>query len=650
MSEDNKFYEFDPTSIVESKSNENEINLIDKLVSQSMSSDDILKDISKDEMQKDKSIKTRNENLQSLIPQNNANVIEVIQDKCSIYNLHNNPYNDSLSQLKSYIADAGLSYSQKQNINYMIAKGMVINDAYSHKKFTDLMIMQTIMKMKNMNKDNLISPNGIVLANNGTDMYVRKTTNAEELISMLFQKYFIIKKKNLATKNGVEYWILMENIARFIPLTEEELKNLWLECVFENTPMDTEIPQNNINQWFKKLKLKIPFLENSGLRTISEHEVVLLDGIYNTLTDEFSETTVKDARIFNTYSIPYNFISEMDSPEAYEAVLDDITGEDETKKTLIYQSNGLILSASPHIKKIQSNQGCSNGGKTFLSTTLASLMYEDDVKFVDKISDITQDSLNKELKNKRLIIIDEVANKKMSPIQVSMLKTIANGNNTIKILMNTNNRIYTNNDGSIEKALANRILTIPYEKQMDFVDERIIAFKEVHLGREKSAIIRKSLESYHEVVVNKKFAKEYPINYFIEEDISADPDDQLEELDNQRVQSAVQKAKEAMKNVSNNLVSELFKKSLEITEEVQPLMTTEAIMSFVNEATNSKFDNPNSFGKNYVRMYYKEQLKSDRNSDGKTCYNLRFRDDSDEKINETQDTENQETHIDNAQN
>ena len=148
MSEDNKFYEFDPTSIVESKSNEKEINLIDKLVSQSMSSDDILKDISKDEMQKDKSIKTRNENSRSLIPQNNATVVEVINEPTHYSN--NNPYNDSLSQLKSYIADAGLSYSQKQNINYMIAKGMVINDAYSHKKFTDLMIMQTIMKMKNM--------------------------------------------------------------------------------------------------------------------------------------------------------------------------------------------------------------------------------------------------------------------------------------------------------------------------------------------------------------------------------------------------------------------------------------------------------------------------------------------------------------------
>ena len=640
MSEDNKFYEFDPTSIVESKSNEKEINLIDKLVSQSMSSDDILKDISKDEMQKDKSIKTRNENSRSLIPQNNATVVEVINEPTHYSN--NNPYNDSLSQLKSYIADAGLSYSQKQNINYMIAKGMVINDAYSHKKFTDLMIMQTIMKMKNMTQDNVINPNGIVLANSGIDMYMKKGANAEELISILRQKYLIIKKKNLAAKNGLEYWILIEDIARFIPLTEEELKKLWLECVFENTPMDTEIPQSKIDQWFKKLKLNIPSLENADLKTISDYEVVLLDGIYNTRTNEFFETTVKDAKIFNTYSIPYNFKSEIDSPEAYEAVLDDITSKDETKKTLIYQSNGVILSGSPNIKKIHAYQGASNGGKTYLSTTLASLMYEDDVKFVDKISDITQDALNKELKNKRLIIIDEVANKKMSPIQVSMLKTIANGNNMMKILMNTNNKIYTNNDGTIEKALANRILTIPYEKAMDFTDERVIAFKEVYLKSEQSAIIRKSLESYHEVVVNKKFAKEYPINYFIEENISADPDDQLEELDNQRVQSAVQKAKEAIKNVSNNLVSELFKKSLEITEEVQPLMTTEAIMSFVNEATNSKFDNPNSFGKNYVRMYYKEQLKSDRNSDGKTCYNLRFRDDSDEKINEDQNSESQE--------
>ena len=208
-----------------------------------------------------------------------------------------------------------------------------------------------------------------------------------------------------------------------------------------------------IERMYRQLTYNVPYLkaliESQKLRKCNEYELVFLNGILDLKSGEFTVSDTTD--VFNTYSLPYNWREDVGEPEVFDALLDDCFGKNEQKKQLQYEYIGAILSGIPIIKKIFVNQGVSNGGKSRLHRIIASLVSEIDVRQLDCLSDLVDLPSNEKLSDARLIVIDEMPNKRLSPNQVSTLKKYANGEKHVRILINTNNAIFTEKDGSIEK-------------------------------------------------------------------------------------------------------------------------------------------------------------------------------------------------------
>ena len=91
------------------------------------------------------------------------------------------------------------------------------------------------------------------------------------------------------------------------------------------------------------------------------------------------------------------------------------------------------------------------------------------------------------------------------------------------MLLQTNNPIYSDKAGNVEKALQNRLLVVPFkhdfssskkdnswDEEQDDVAE---VYKNNYFDREKQGIVRKALEALHGVMKNgRRFIHRYPLN------------------------------------------------------------------------------------------------------------------------------------------
>ena len=162
------------------------------------------------------------------------------------------------------------------------------------------------------------------------------------------------------------------------------------------------------------------------------------------------------------------------------------------------------------LKKIFIFQSVSQGGKSRLARIVCALFDEGEVVFLDKLSEINQDYVQRNLSNCRLIYIDEASDKKILPAQASTLKTIASGCRRAKILIGTNHALYTGNDGFVEPALLNRFAVLPFEKAMSNTDPNVSAFEDVFFEKEKKFIIKKSLLRFQRMLARGLFWRNFP--------------------------------------------------------------------------------------------------------------------------------------------
>ena len=147
-------------------------------------------------------------------------------------------------------------------------------------------------------------------------------------------------------------------------------------------------------------------------------------------------------KIFNDVSILMNWSQTGEETPVFDALLADIFAEDEAKINLTYEFIGAMLSTVVTLKKIFILQGVSQAGKSRLARIICALFDEGEVVFLDKLSEINQEYVQRNLSNCRLIYIDEASDKKILPAQASTLKTIANGCRRAKILIGTNHALY----------------------------------------------------------------------------------------------------------------------------------------------------------------------------------------------------------------
>lgn len=318
-----------------------------------------------------------------------------------------------------------------------------------------------------------------------------------------------------------------------------------------------------------------------------------MDGIYKLNTGEFK--FFNGTKIFNDVSILMNWSQTEEETPMFDALLADIFEDDESKINLTYEFIGAMLSTVPTLKKIFILQGVSQAGKSRLARIICALFDEGEVVFLDKLSDINQEYVQKNLINCRMIYIDEASDKKILPAQASALKVIANGCRRAKILIGTNHALYTGENGFVEPALRNRFAVLPFEKPMANTDPNVSAFEDVFFEEEKNAIIKKSLLRFQGMLARKSFCKDFPLNEVITVEKAFDErDEQLQKI--------------------------LFE-NYELTSAIIPETTAQSISTQVNLISPGLINDNHVLGKKLGKIYG-GQLQSQHLSKGMS-YNLR---------------------------
>lgn len=494
------------------------------------------------------------------------------------------------------IIQCGVSFSDAQRINYQMHMNNLELWKEREKCSIRLQYEWELQRVKDqsMEKQKALLQATPVIGNDTEPLSPGgRTFNIKQLVERFIEMKSLVKIKGTEFRNGRRFFIRDDELNRHKSIEEKDLKVELNEFIFSTVDIEYDIPQKNLDRAWCYLQFATPFLQKSTLRKIPDSQIVFLDGIYDLRTGKF--TPFSDEKIFNDFSIPMKWTATNDTPRAFEALLYDIFSGDQNEMTLLYEFIGAMLSPVPLIKKIYIFQGVSQAGKSRLARIICNLFAEEDVKFLDKLSDITQESVEKNLNNFRVIYIDEAPNKKILPSQASTLKTIANGCRCAKILISTNHALYTDNNRFVEQALMNRFATLPFYAPMKNANPYVSSFEEMYLQNEKPAIIKKALQFFQRIFDRGDFTYNFPVNTVVSNEGSPDTDS------------------ECLKSYCID--------NYEIVPETSQGMTMKFIAQDINQKFPGMIKNNAVLGKKLVEIYG-EKLKPQHLSSG-MVYNLR---------------------------
>ena len=410
--------------------------------------------------------------------------------------------------------------------------------------------------------------------------------NIKELVKKFIETKLLVKVKGQQFKNGRGFFIRNDELNKHELIEDKELKYFLNEYISDSFDIEEDIPQKNLDRAWMCLQSSIPALQMSNLIRVSDSQLVFFDGIYDLTSGEFK--FFNGTKIFNDVSISMNWNQTGEEVPVFDALLADIFDGDESKINLAYEFIGAMLSTVPTLKKIFILQGVSQAGKSRLARIICALFDEGEVVFLDKLSEINQEYVQKNLSNCR-------SDKKILPAQASSLKTIANGCRRAKILIGTNHALYTGDNGFVEPALLNRFAVLPFEKPMSNTDLNVSAFEDVFFEKEKNAIVKKSLLRFQKMLSRGFFCKEFRVNEIITVEKTIDEkDEQLQKI--------------------------LFE-NYELVSEIIPETTAQSISTQVNLILPGVVKNNATLGKKLSEIYG-NKLQSQHLSKG-MAYNLR---------------------------
>ena len=471
-----------------------------------------------------------------------------------------------------------------------------------------------------------------------------------------FQEFFVyktilVKLPKPEKADGYVYWIRDFDKNRHVPIDVRGIQVKYKEFCKKNNP---GLSQNQIDQDLKYILEIIPSPDEDrwGLEIISDDKIVFKDS-YLDLKNRGLHSNLPD-RIFNKFSIPIDMCPTFDNPppkpQGFLNVANHIFDSDPKKIELIFQIIGLIIwTGNLDKRNIFLFQGGSNTWKTTLSDMILRLLgdEEDDREKNIFSGDLTQKIMNeiKEHQLKyRIWYVDETAGKPFDSTLITNLKSIIGGRisnycSQIKILISTNKAIYESG-GRYEypKTLYNRTILLPFtnDKPNRTAYEYLKGDSDEFLP-ERPAIIYYALEAVYKLLKGDKVIEQNisEFNKYIEDnDILVE-----EKLSDEEKQQAAkiryegeQKALEENKSKFDQIIDELY----EICDELNPLLTTEKILEDVNNLLKAedKINGTPALGKKLSEHFKKYEviLKTDKHpkSNGKTCYNLKYRKNSSE--------------------
>lgn len=489
------------------------------------------------------------------------------------------------------IAQVGVSVSDARRINYQWHMNKLELEKMREEKAIELQYLAAKQNLLENNQSQIV---GNYYVDNGEELAVdRKSMNIKELVQKFVGAKLLVKVKGQQFKNDRGFFIRNDELNKHELIEDKELKYLFNEYIFDSFDIEEDIPQKNLDRAWMRLQSSIPALQMSNLIRVSDSQLVFFDGIYNVNSGEFK--FFNGTKIFNDVSISMNWNQTGEEVPVFDALLADIFDGDESKINLAYEFIGAMLSTVPTLKKIFILQGVSQAGKSRLARIICALFDEGEVVFLDKLSEINQEYVQKNLSNCRLIYIDEASDKKILPAQASSLKTIANGCRRAKILIGTNHALYTGDNGFIEPALLNRFAVLPFEKPMENTNPNVSAFEDVFFEKEKNAIVKKSLLRFQKMLSRGFFCNEFRVNEII------------------TVEKTIDEKDEQLRKI-------LFE-NYELTSEIIPETTAQSIAAQVNLISPGVVKNNASLGKKLLEIYG-NKLQAQHLSKG-MAYNLR---------------------------
>ena len=584
-------------------------------------------------------------------PANNLAVIPVDNaiQPVSLQNPHPSTLPQNLSRLSYKIIQEingiPLTSTQLRDLKNQFYQGSIRNEEFANKKDIELNAYFNKKQIdfnysigletfaKRLNEGNIQMPSvtadGIILARNDDQNIKNQRWSNNEIIEKFIEINELVKERDKTARDGYSVQMKNHTFNRHENVAKDFLKEKFNDYIFAMNPYDDVPPASHIDDMFKRMIYKIKYVEEllqeKKIVKISQYEVVCQNGIYDIRSGEFSEIRNEDSKIYNNHSFSIEFHSEDCEPEGFNKILQATFGDDETKIRTMWETMGLIYSGIATVKKIVLFQGVSNSGKSRIARIIANGFDEDYVVSMDKLNDLKGDE---NFNNTMLVIIDELPDKKLTPLQVSNLKKFSNGSKQVKILATTNHAIYTGDEGVVDKALLNRLLVIPFDDVMDNTDEVVSAYEDIFYEQEREIIISKALKAFHNMlarsgnIANLQFSNNYPVNGCIE--VSVVPDDTNHiKVDIQNI-NAVLEQKNQNPTVNENGLEQVLEGLYEITDIINPEISTEIVMNDVNAVLKREvFTDRQGFGKK-MNNHYGDRLHSERKN-GKMCYNLKYK-------------------------
>ena len=438
--------------------------------------------------------------------------------------------------------------------------------------------------------------------------------NVEEFIT----KYAIVKVK----KPGKKDWVVMildKDNNRHVETTSTNLEEVYAAFVEDTYPPDTvKFLLKNIKHIMACVKNTIPRLTKSSLRCLEPHQVMFMNGFFDVKEREFYRISESERnQYYTTFSFDMDYTEHFNKTEVFSRLLLDALADNQAAVVLAYQQIGAIFTPIPTLKKIFLFQGASNAGKTRIGNIIARCMPEEDTLVLNNLSELTKEKIDSS--PLRLVLIKELSKNKLYAKQIATLKALSDGSADTaftKILMSTNYPIYTDEDGSIEPALRNRLSILPFPQPMKNSDPDVSCFEDVHFEHEKLGIIITALHFFSEVLKNNnKFHKDFEPN------ICVDAENEGRFGDKEGVQPVVKAS-----NRQSTSPEEIIKQLFELRDKVNEEMTAECIMNAVNNFSpkdETRISRKEEVGKKIGAVFGKE-LKSQRIK-GVMCYNLNWK-------------------------
>lgn len=452
-----------------------------------------------------------------------------------------------------------------------------------------------------------------------------ENSNPNDYVQKFVEEKHVVREKRRRDSDDVVLYMWDDEDCIYCQITQKrlsvELQSFWSE---NDIPNDSKI-----EQFTKQIRYKLSLdLNKSGLNIADGNQTFFPNGYFDIKSGNFCPCDTVEW--FHNFCIPYDYDENASNPDNFDQILNQLFDGDETKIKLAYQIIGALISEVRSLKEIYVFQGVTNSGKTTLASIILKLLDKHERKKLNSVTEITDDALKKLSKSVRVVCIKDSGQEALKVNSVSYLKNYASGDFEedeiyFTMLLQTNNPIYSDKSGNIEKALHDRFLVLPFAKDMktalgDTQVDPIQVFMDNHFEKEKRGIVKKALGALHEVMSSgKRFVHRFPLNECIGGTINVSRPER--ENTSKELSTGI-----AKKNELHKLIETCFDVIDLANFQANPKECVKA--QDLLEIVKKKLPvfgqaSVNSLGKNLNGMRVADKTIEKVESDGKTYYNLR---------------------------